>query len=66
MTKEQYIAIRTKRDFLYQYFIGNGGKDIGERKFSFLLGMWTQSYMLDTQAALREIVIFLDKKFGDK
>lgn len=65
MTKDQYKEIRNKRDFLYRYFIGNGGKNIGEKQFTFLLGFWLQRYVTDTQKGLREIVIFLDKKFAD-
>lgn len=63
MNKEQYKAIRNKRDFLYQYFIGNGGVDIGERQFTFLLGFWIQQSHNDVQKIMRDMVISIDKKF---
>jgi hypothetical protein len=42
----------------------SGGRDIGEYRFNIMLGVWVGKYSSDTQQGFRQIVIFLDKKFG--
>lgn len=63
MTKEDYKSIRTKRGFLYHYFVMSGGRDVGEYRFNIMLGIWVGKYNPNTQEGFRQIVIFLDKKF---
>lgn len=67
MQKTEYEKIRNDRDFLYRYFVAEGGSDIGEKQFQQFLQLWLHVTQGPFQSnGLQKIIIFLDKKHDFK
>lgn len=67
MTKERYNEIRKDPQFLYKYFVENGGTAIHPNEFNTMLPLWVQMVVGEhPQMGMQKIVNYLDKKFADK
>lgn len=64
MNKQAYKSIRGRKDFLYQYFLMSGGKNVGATRFSTLLVLWLSRKGMGAQQGMLIITHFLDRKFG--
>jgi hypothetical protein len=64
MTRDKYIEIRPRTDFLQMYFILEGGSRIPPLMFETLLSKWLQARGLHPQKGREIILYYLDKKFG--
>ena len=66
MTKNRYNELRKDPQFLYKYFVEEGGSPINPNEFNMLLPTWIQMTVGEhPQVGLQKIVNFLDKKFAD-
>lgn len=65
MTKERYAQIRPKQDFLYLFFIEQGGsKDVHEKMFPTFFSVWASTQLqIHPAQASKQIKDFFDKKF---
>lgn len=64
MTREKYIEIRPRTDFLQMYFILEGGSRVSPQIFDTLLSKWLLGMGLHPQKGREIILYYLDRKFG--
>lgn len=63
MEKNKYRSIRIKNNFIYLYYLNEGGTIRNEKEFLFYFDMWAINYLgLPRSIAIRQIVSFLDRK----
>ena len=64
MTRSEYLSIRGEKDFLFRYFIKEGGKAPNYPVFASQLATWLMLNGQDPHRGFLQIVDFLDKKFA--
>lgn len=63
MDKSKYKEIRNKKDFLYLYFVSEGGRGVPESLFNQLFPMWVRVFSgTDEIQGIAKIVKWLDEK----
>ena len=64
MTRDKYLDIRPRTDFLHMYFILEGGNRIPKPIFDTLLSKWIQANGHHPQRGKEIILHYIDRKFA--